>query len=135
VHTQSTAHYNLADTAEPLTISFAPLTTPMVAHFVLWTDDDHWTEAIPVLGIVVQHDVNVHGEVTAARTEMAIQLEDTAELCTVREYERYCGSCTLVAVLPAGTTPTDQENEHRVAFGRRTEQMLAANRQRREAAA
>lgn len=113
--------YNLSDRSEPITIGFTPLSVPLVAHFVGWNDTEHFVEAKPVLGVLVRHVVNGAGEVTEDRVDLAIQLEDSSEICTPMQYVLYCGRSSLLGIWAPDRLPSDEEIQHAVRLGRHFE--------------
>jgi hypothetical protein len=97
--------YNLQDKKAVgiVDVQFSPLSTPMVAWYA-WLGDDGEEELDkrPVLGVLVRHDVNAEGEVIRSRVELAVQHEDTGELCTANDSELLGYNEAFVGAFPAG---------------------------------
>lgn len=74
--------YNLRDKlAGVVDVQFSPLPTPMVAWYTWVDDSDVGIEQRAVLGVLLRHEVNAEGEVIGSRVEMAVQYENSGELC------------------------------------------------------
>jgi hypothetical protein len=60
--------------------SFSPISVSMVAHYV-WINTEGDTPkpehtTMPVIGVLVRHHVDAHGEITDVETVLAVQYED-----------------------------------------------------------
>lgn len=116
--------YNVKPT-EPLTVSFTALNVIMAAHYVhigLEGEDSVNVEMKPVLGVLIRHCFNKHGELDGSLEEMAVQVDDTGEICAVADYARYCGDgSALIGVYPykIKEAPTEEEIEAAVNMERR----------------
>jgi hypothetical protein len=97
--------YNLRDenAVGDVDVQFSPLATPMVAWYAWLSDDgEERTEQRPVLGVLVRHGVNAEGEVIGSNVQMAVQLEDTGDLCTADDRLLLGTNEEFVGVYPAG---------------------------------
>ena len=54
-----------------------------------------------MLGVLLRHGVNAEGEVISSRVELAVQYEDTAELCAANN-SPLVGHETFVGAYPVG---------------------------------
>jgi hypothetical protein len=103
--------YNLQDktTVGILDVQFSPLSTPLVAWYVwIEEDDSEQIEKRPVLGVLLRHKINPGGDITGSRAEMAVQFEDTAEVCAANDSALLGSNEAFVGIYPASADEPTQ---------------------------
>jgi len=98
--------YSLGKYDTAIAVGFGATAVPLTAHS-LWRDDDGTVhrEEHPVVGFVVEHQVDSDGVVVGGTTSPAVWFPDYGEATNVSVFN--AGNEGLIGVYPTGHTPPE----------------------------